>query len=139
MAQVSTYGFSDFLREMQALGENVDEIAEEMLDAGAEVATEEWKNGIREHDYIDTGDMLASVGPNKNTKSSGRSSGARSVEIYPQGKDRKGIRNAEKAYMLHYGTSKMRGSRFVDDIDERAEQKIQEAMEKVMDEHLKKI
>jgi len=142
MAHIDTSGFEDFFREMQILGEDIDEIADEMLEAGAEVAVEAWKNVIKEHDYIDTGDMLASVAPNKPTNlRSKKYKGPRSIEVYPQGEDRNGMSNAEKAYILHWGTSnpKRRGSRFVDEVDDKAGRKIYEAMEQVMDEHLKKL
>ena len=147
MASITTTGFSDMLKDLEALGNDVDEMSEEMLTAGSDVAIDEWKKGIEaeEHKivakdgkgfvdkrgYIDTGDMRDSVGRAKKTRKG-------TAEIYPQGKDRKGIRNAEKAFILHYGTSSFQGSRFVDDIEEKASPEITVAMGHVMDEYLKK-
>lgn len=146
MARVSTTGFSDFLKNLEDLGEDVDAMAADMLEAGSEVAVEEWKKGIQDEEhrivakdgkgfvskrgYIDTGDMVNSVG---RTMKKGRA-----AEIYPQGKDRKGVRNAEKAFVLHYGTSHYQGSRFVDDIEDKAGPEINVAMGHVMDDYLKK-
>lgn len=147
MASITTTGFSDLIKDLEALGNDVDEMSEEMLSAGSDVAIEEWKKGIEteEHKivakdgkgfvsktgYVDTGDMRDSVGrAEKSPKGT--------AEIYPQGKDHKGVRNAEKAFILHYGTSSFQGSRFVDDIEDKASPEINVAMGQVMDEYLKK-
>ncbi|NLW24754.1 MAG: hypothetical protein GXY91_05875, partial [Clostridia bacterium] len=60
------------------------------------------------------------------------------VDIYPQGKDRKGVRNAEKAFVLHYGTSKLPASHWVDDADEMAGPMVEERLTKMFDEWLEK-
>lgn len=147
MATVKTSGFNDLLDGLKEFGENIDEIADEMLDAGSEVAVEEWKNGIKQErhrivnprgkgyiektGYIDTGAMEKAV---KSSKKKGKTI----AEIYPRGKDKKGVRNAEKAYILHYGTSSMPGSRFVDKIDDKASPEVYDAMSKVMDNYMNK-
>ena len=59
-------------------------------------------------------------------------------EIYPQGKDRKGVRNAEKAFILHYGKSGQAPTRFVDAVEEAAEDKAVSAMENVFNNYLEK-
>ena len=58
-------------------------------------------------------------------------------EVYPQGKDKKGIRNAEKAYILHYGKSTKKGTRFVDNINTKAEATSYIAMQDVFNNYLK--
>lgn len=144
---IKTSGFKDFFDNLKTLGEDIDSIAESMLEAGAEVTVAEWKKGIQEerhkivnrhgkgyiekNGYIDTGDMEKSV--DSSILKSGRS-----AEIYPRGKDRKGVRNATKAYVLHYGKSSMPGSRFVDKIEDKAAPEVYEAMDNIMDEYLKK-
>lgn len=146
MATITTTGFSDLLKDLEGLGEDVDAMAADMLDAGSDIAVEEWKKGIQNEEhkivakdgrgfinkrgYVDTGDMVNSVG---RTLKKGRT-----AEIYPQGKDRKGTRNAEKAFILHYGTSNFQGSRFVDGIEDKAFPEVAVAMGHVMDEYLKK-
>lgn len=146
MATITTTGFSNLLKDLEGLGEDVDAMAADMLDAGSDVAVEEWKKGIQNEEhkivakdgkgfvnkrgYVDTGDMVNSVG---RTLKKGRT-----AEIYPQGKDRKGVRNAEKAFILHYGTSSFQGSRFVDGIEDKSAPEIAVAMGHVMDEYLKK-
>ena len=63
--------------------------------------------------------------------------GGATAEVYPQGKDRKGVRNAEKAFLLHYGWGQKNGDHFVDQIEREAEEPAVEAMEAVMDRYVK--
>lgn len=148
MAVITTSGFSDLLKDLQGLADDTENIVEGMLDAGADVAVEAWRDGIQQEEhkirasdgkgyvnkrgYVDTGDMLQSVGRASNTRKKN------TAEIYPQGKDRKGVRNAEKAFILNYGTSSYQGSRFVEDLEEKASPDIYAAMGNVMDDALKK-
>jgi hypothetical protein len=76
---------------------------------------------------VDTGDMKNSVraGAVKKTGEAYTSS------IYPHGRDRKKQSNAEKAFVLHYGTSRIRGDHFVDDAEERASEAAERAMEEI--------
>ena len=147
MAHIETTGFSDLLKDLEALGEDVNEMSDDMLAAGSTVAVDAWKKGIEnvEHKIVspdgkgyqakrgdgDTGDMRDSVARAEKSRKN-------TAEIYPQGKDRKGVRNAEKAFVLHYGTSSYQGSRFVDGIEEKAAPEVYVAMGDVMDEYLKK-
>ena len=54
-------------------------------------------------------------------------------EVYPQGVDRKGIRNAEKAFVNHYGASSRKATHFVDDAESEAEAPAVEAMANAWD------
>ena len=77
--------------------------------------------------------MIASIGFARKPKEIGS---IRSIDIYPQGKDKRNIRNAEKAFILHYGTTKIRGSRWVDDADKISEQTVVPAMIRVWEQFL---
>lgn len=138
----------DILRnELEKLAEAVGgDLPEKMLDAGADAAVDEWKAGIVRHRHVDTGEMLNSVGVAPGTRK------GRKREIYPLGSDRKGVRNAEKAYVLNYGRGKgkrnrrskksvvgLKGDRFVDDIQKKTELSTYKAMSKVFDEESNKI
>ena len=123
------------------------ELPEKMLDAGAAAAEKEWKEGIVRARHVDTGDMLNSVGVAPETRS------GKKREIYPLGKDRKGVRNAEKAFVLNYGrggsgsgrkrksykAKKLKGDRFADKIQKNAELSSYKAMSKVFDDEVNKI
>lgn len=144
MAHIDTSGLSSFINDLKAAADDFDECAGAMIKAGADVAVEEWKKGIEntvhtvkkpdggytsKTGYVDTGAMLASVG-----KTQKKSTVA---EIYPQGRDGK-VRNATKAYVLHYGSSKIRGTRFVDGIDENVVKNSYPVMREAVDDYLKK-
>lgn len=142
MAKFSVNGIDSLAADLKRLGQldNV-ELVSDMLEAGAEIVTDEWKKGIatavksKTDGGRSTGDMADSVAPTKGIKKSGDIS---AKEIYPQGKDRKGVRNAEKAFILHYGKSGQAPTRFVDAVEEAAEDKAVSAMENVFNDYLEK-
>lgn len=125
MARMRVEGMDAVIEDMIRMGQQVGPVADKMLMAGAEVAKEAWKHSIQKHDLIDKHDMIKSVGFPRQPKTV---NDVRSIDVYPQGKDRKGIRNAEKAFVLHYGRNNMDPTYFVDE----AERESNEAAEKVM-------
>lgn len=119
------------LRQMdQALA---GDITERMIEAGAAEVKKAWKAVAQEHDYHDTGAMIRSIDSSAGNK---REPNAIYREIYPQGKDDKGMKNAAKAFILHYGTSRIKASYWVDEAEQRAEDPCNEAMTRVWDEYL---
>ena len=117
MAKFSVNGIDSLAADLKRLGQlDNEELVSDMLGAGAEVVAEEWIHGI-----------LEATKPDVSAK-----------EIYPQGKDRKGGRNAEKAFILHYGKSGQAPTRFVDAVEEAAEDKAVSAMENVFNNYLEK-
>ena len=123
MAYLKWQGLDEVFKEMQRAGETTGEIAEKMLEAGGKECVKAWKIAIGMHGHSGkgisgraTGEMADSVGI-KFVKKNGK----RCAEIYPLGKDSHGVRNAEKAFILHYGRSNMKGDHFVDDANEIAE------------------
>ncbi len=141
MAKFSVNGIDSLAADLKRLGQlDNEELVSDMLGAGAEVVAEEWIHGILEATKPDgrsTGDMASSVAPTKGIKKIGDVS---AKEIYPQGKDRKGVRNAEKAFILHYGKSNadQPPTHFVDAVEESAEDKAVSAMENVFNNYLEK-
>ena len=124
--------FKDITKSLEELGEDAGKkLRSEMLDTGAKIMVEEWKGAIKRHKHIDTGEMRDSVAP--------RGSKAKSIrEIYLQGTDKKGVRNAEKAYIAHYGKSGQIGTRFVDEAEENGEARCAKAMQNKLDDYIKK-
>ena len=134
--KVETSGFDKLFDDLYNLAESMDEngsLIQDMLDAGAEVTVDEWKKAITDAGHIETGSMHDSVAAKlpKNKNPLAR-------EIYPQGKDKNGVRNSHKAYILNYGTSKIAGDDFISKIYEDMYSKVYEAEMKVYDEELKK-
>lgn len=133
MARFDVSGLDETIEEMKRLGQMTGQTADAMLMAGAEEVRKAWKRSAEEHRHRDTGDMIASIGFPRTTKDVGS---IRTIDIYPQGKDKRNIRNAEKAFILHYGTTKIRGSRWVDDADKISEQTVVPAMIRVWEQFL---
>ena len=130
MARFDMSGLDDTVREMRRLGEESGDAAKAMLQAGAEGVKKAWRLAAEEHGLRDTGDMIESIGFAREPKQIGD---AYSIDIYPQGKDRKGVRNAEKAFVLHYGTSTHTATYWVDDADRYSEDFAIPAMQEVWD------
>lgn len=141
MAKFAVNGIDELAAELMEMGQLDNwELVSDMLEAGAEVVADEWKKGIKsavKANGRSTGDMERSVAPAKGIKTTG---GVSVKEIYPQGKDSKGVRNAEKAFILHYGKSKANQppTRFVDAVEDAAEDKAVSAMEDVFNNYLEK-
>lgn len=155
MARFSTDGFNDVINDLAALDLSDDELDEVLL-AGAEEDKKAWKMAAAMHNLKDSGDMIDSIGFSKKPT---KINGIRSIDIYPQGKDSKGIKNVEKAFYLHYGTmsqasierdqKKLRNNKkyknpgiptthWVDDADELAAPLVHHAMEEKYDEFVRK-
>jgi len=135
MARFRTEGLDELIEDMNAMELTTSELAYEMLFAGADEVKKAWKKSAEKHRHRDTGDMINSINYSRRVRKIGD---LKEVDIYPQGKDRKGVRNAEKAFVLHYGTSKLPASHWVDDADEMAGPMVEERLTKMFDEWLEK-
>lgn len=133
MAKFEMSGVDRIIDELGRMDALTGPMAEEMVDAGARVLVDTWKDVIRSRGHVDTGDMLRSV---KAKKPAG-SSEVVAREVYPLGKDAKGVRNAEKAFILHYGWKSRQGDHFVDQVEADANEPAVSAMEAVMDKYMK--
>lgn len=97
---ISTIGLDELIDDMAALAELPDKVIDDMLNAKADIIEVAQKQRGRAMGVHNTGLTLSSI---KRTKSK-RNKGGRSLEIYPQGTNSKGVRNAEVAFMNEYGT-----------------------------------
>lgn len=102
VARFDVEGLDFVVEDMKRRGELAGETAQKMLMAGAEEVKQAWKNEAERRNFRDTRSMIDNIGFPRSVK---RASDILSIDIYPQGKDAKGVRNAEKAFILHYGTS----------------------------------
>ena len=132
MALFEAEGFDELVADLKKNADLLDSAAPEMLQAGADVVADAWRDAIQSHGLIDTGDMLDSVAPANLVNSSTE----KKIAVYPQGRDRKGVRNAEKAFINHYGASRRKATHFVDDAETKAEGPAVEAMAAVWYEKL---
>lgn len=139
MAKFSVSGIDGLAADLQRLGQlDNEELVSDMLDAGAEVVVDEWKKGIRstvKANGRSTGEMEQSVSASMHIK---KVNDISTKYISPSGRDNKGVRNEEKAFILHYGKSGQAPTRFVDAVEESAEDKAVSAMEDVFNNYLEK-
>ncbi len=149
MARFDVSGLDELLADMKRQGELAGQVADKMLMAAAEEVKEAWRDEAKRRDFHDVGDMIESIGFAGKPKTA---KDIRIIEIYPQGKDKKGVRNAEKAFVLHYGRKgsgkkRRKGKKFsgpgipvthwVDSAEEKAGPRTLAVMERIWDEHLK--
>lgn len=134
MARFYTEGIAEILADMKELGELTGPAAEEMLMAGAEEVKQAWRFAAAKHGHIDTGQMFDSIGYPRQPKDA---NGILEIDIYPQGKDKKGVRNAEKAFIQHYGTKSRPGSHWVDTADDISGPAVEAKMREIWDRRLK--
>ena len=127
MARMEFSGTEEMMDALFAESEKLEKRATEMLGKAGEVVVKAWQDVIEEHGHVDTGDMKNSVRASAVKKNGD----AYTSSIYPHGRDRKKQSNAEKAFVLHYGTSKIKGDHFVDDAEERAGDAAEAAMEEI--------
>lgn len=133
MASFNVTGIESIIRDLQRMGDEAQGVAEKMLFAAADVVVWHWQSAIQSAGHIDTGDMLMSVRADKGVKSSG---GVMQITVYPRGSDHTGTRNAEKAFIAHYGRTRQRGSAFVDKANEAAQGPAWSAMESIWDQFI---
>lgn len=138
MARFVTTGLDRVIQEMEARQELSGKVAEVMLMSAAADVRAAWQEAAQRHGHKDTGRLIASIGYPRKPRDAG---GVLSIDIYPQGTDGGGrhgkpVRNAEKAFILHYGTSKRPGSHWVDTADTLAGPRVQKTMASIWDSFL---
>lgn len=134
MARFDTSGLDDTVRYLERMEMTTGELADSMLLAGAAAVREAWQEAAEIHKHHASGQMIESIGfPN----APHTIEGIRSIDIYPRGKDDRGMRNAEKAFLAHYGARSNTGSRWIDTADEISGRTAVPAMLKVFDDYMR--
>ena len=140
MANFQVQGIDEIAQGLELLGQRTGPMAEDMLRAGAVMLIGTWNQVIIARGHVDTGSMLKAV---KATKIKENKDGNLEIQVYPQGAERKEhrkkpVRNAEKAFVLHYGWKSRQGDHFVDEIEREGTPKALEAMEYIMDKQIER-
>lgn len=138
MARLDLSGLDEAVETLKRMGERAGTVANDMLKAGGAEMVDAWKSAITRFGHVETGTMRNAVKPTKiRTKM-----GEKILDVYPQGYDtnnrKKPTRNAEKAFVLHYGRKNMTATHFVDAAVKDGEPKANAAMEKRFDEFIEK-
>lgn len=140
MARVIFEGLDELIRDMERHSELAPEIFDRMLEEGAEITKEAWKESATKHGHKDTGGMFDAIDYVK--KPSG-ARGLKQAEIYPQGYQtvtryygklvtrKTRVRLASVAFMRHYGTKKKAATYWVDDAVDRAAERVKPALEAI--------
>lgn len=130
MARFDTSGIDQIIADMTSMGQNVGPVADEMCMAAVEEIKKSWKTVADKYGYRDTGDMIESIGYGDTPI---RAQAVVYNDVYPMGTDRKGVRNAEKAFILHYGSSSIEGSYWVDEADGESAVPVAERIQQIWD------
>ena len=102
MARFETEGLDELFLELEYYDQKSGPTADKMLLAGAEAVKQSWKEEAARRRFRDTGSMINQIGF---PRAVSKASDIASIDIYPQGTDKRGTRNAEKAFILHWGTT----------------------------------
>lgn len=136
MAQFNTVGLEAAQKEFLLMTERATKVVPLALEAGADVLVKAQKEEAQKLNISgrSKGALVRSIKADKvkgNTIS-------KYTEIYPHGVDRshtkKGVRNAEKGFVLEYGRSNMPARPWMSTANERSASKVMDAMAKVWEE-----
>lgn len=131
MARFTVNGVELVERQLNGLGRPM---IRKIVEAGAGAAEKRMAENVRLRQHMRNNDMLESIGNNGIREFLN----AASTDVYPQGDDRKGVRNAMKAYVINYGKGKnptkrkkanKTGDKFITGDEEKAEALVYEAMQ----------
>jgi len=128
MAKFTQYGIRDLIQEFDRLARVPDEVINDMLNAGADVIARKQKEVGRRMGVYRTGVTLDSI---KKSRKTGKSAGGRYIDIYPQGKNADGNRNAEVAFINEFGKKGQSARPFMQTANEEAADEAIEASAKV--------
>lgn len=134
--RVDTSGLDEIIQQMKQMHEMSGKAARAMLTAGANEFQREWIRAAVRNKHVATGDMKDSV----TSTPISDADGALETSIYPKGTDRKGVSNAVKAYVLHWGRVGKRtipASQWVEEVEHKATPKATEVMADVWGEFVK--
>ena len=131
MARMSVNGFELLEGQLNRMGRPM---IRQILEAGAKAAEKRMAENTKRFRHERNGDMLASIGNNGIREYMGGAS----TEVYPQGDDRNGVRNATKAYVINYGKGRKitrrnkankTGDKFITGDESKAEEIVVQAMQ----------
>ncbi|MGX8701519.1 HK97-gp10 family putative phage morphogenesis protein [Caproiciproducens sp.] len=132
MADFNTVGIDDVINDMMHHQQAAEEAIPEMLKAGAEILVKAQKTEAQAMKIRDTGDFINSIKPTNIKKDKDDNS---YVDVYPQGKDHKGTRNADKGFIAEYGTSKIPARPWMRTANEKCSDEITETEKEIWDNH----
>lgn len=100
MSKMTVDGFDDIMELFKKEGAKAEKKIPKMLKAAAEVVVEAQKSEMISMGLVDTGAMVNSI---KASAVKEDKEGVMYVTVEPTGKDKKGNKNSEKAFIAEYG------------------------------------
>lgn len=132
MAKFNVIGFGEVEKELLKRTKQARSAVPKMLEAGAKVLIRAQKATSREMGVYDTGQFHDSI---KATKVKDKD-GAKYVDVYPQGTDDKGVRNATKGFIAEYGTSSIAARPWMSTANSRHADEVHDAMRAAWEEEI---
>lgn len=144
---MKTTGLDECTSYMERLGKNLPVVEERIFDTTSAISEKCWKEVITRRGHVDSKRMRDAVRGDKTTTL--RSGGRKFRDTYPRGKDhgsknhkrKTPIRNATKAFYIHYGYEKdgekKMGDHFVDEVDKLIQERTDEPISELIDDFYK--
>lgn len=133
MAKLEFAGLDGIIEELNKRQQRTGSTARQMVRKGAAVMADYRRQEAERRDIRDSGAMIRGIKPGARIE---EDMGALKLPVYSQGKDEKGVRNAEKEYLEHYGYKDRKASHWIDSAEEKGEGPATDAMVKVWDESM---
>lgn len=134
MARFKFSGLDKIQTELEERGARVSGVVNHALYAGAKVMKQEQAQAMKDYKLKDTGDLIKSIKSGKIRKTDT----GKMITVGPDGVDRKGVRNMEKAAIAQYGSSREPARPWATLARVRGENKVRERMAEVFREEISK-
>lgn len=134
MARLLTSGIDKVEEELYKLEGNIEPLAKAMVMQGAELMKQQRITTAIAYGHVRNHDMIDNIGYAKNPRSVG---GVIRNDVFSRGVDEKGVRNAEKEFLLHYGWSNYDGDHWVDEADKLGSEIVYDKLSAMMDQFVK--
>lgn len=126
MAHITVTGLEEMERLLQTHAQEAEEAAPRMVQAGGEVLAKAQREEIERMGLVDTGALRDSITVSKVK----RKDDEVYVEVYPAGKDAKGVLNSTKGYFAEYGKKSKPARPYATVANQKSEKEVSEAMRK---------
>jgi HK97 gp10 family phage protein len=136
VANLSTSGLDDLLKDLESIAELPDDVILGMLSAEADVVADAQKSTARALGVFGTGKTAESVTYDKKLKSNGTE---KVIYVYPKGTRSDGNRRSvgEVAFINEFGKRGQPARPFISTANEKSAEAATEAAAKVYDDYLK--
>ena len=133
MARFDTSGLEEMIAQMHRLGQMEGPVAEQMVTEAVGEIKKAWQESAQAHGHYRTGNLVGSIKPGPGPVHAGD---IIYQDVYPQGTNDHGARNAEVAFILNYGCKRFPGSYWVEEADANSEGPVNAVCQQIWDSFL---